>query len=87
MGKPFIRKKDTHTHGGKVIEGAPASFVLGLPIARKFDKITCPIHGDGFIATGDDSLIVDGRPVARFGDKTSCGAKLLPSQAITVDLL
>ncbi len=87
MGKPFIRLKDKHSHGGQVITAAPTSFCLGLPIARKSDKVTCPIHGDGIIATGDGSLIVDGLPVARLGDKTSCGARLIPSQALTVDLL
>ena len=85
--KPFIRFKDKHSHGGRVIEGAPTSFCLGLPIARRGDKITCPIHGDGKIATGDDSLIVDGKAVARLGDKTSCGAKLIHSQGLTVDLI
>ncbi|RSZ59630.1 PAAR domain-containing protein [Massilia atriviolacea] len=87
MAKPFIRLKDKHTHGGKVITAAPASFCLGLPIARKGDKITCPIHGNGEIATGDASVLVDGMPVARRGDKTSCGALLIPSQALTVDLI
>lgn len=87
MAKPFIRLKDEHTHGGKVISGAPASFCLGLPIARKTDKIRCQIHGDGIIATGEESPIIDGLPVAREGDKTSCGAKLIPSQGLTVDLI
>lgn len=84
--KPFIRLKDKHTHGGMVVQGAPSSFCLGLPIARKSDKITCPIHGDGEIATGDVMLLVDGKPVARKGDVTTCGAELIPSQGLTVDL-
>jgi hypothetical protein len=49
------------------------------------DKITCPRHGDGTITSGDPSMLVDGKPVARHGDKTSCGATLIATQQNTVE--
>ena len=30
--------------------------------------------------SGDDSFIIDGAPIARGGDVTSCGAKLIANQ-------
>jgi hypothetical protein len=50
------------------------------------DKVTCPKKGHGgvtIIATGDPTFIMDGRPVARHGDKTACGATLISSQVVT----
>ena len=34
----------------------------------------CPIHGLGTVTSGAAANIVNGRPVARVGDTTSCGA-------------
>ena len=87
MAGPVILIGDKTTHGGTVLEAAPASFHGGIPIARLGDKVSCPIHGSGTIATGDLSCIVDGKPVARKGDKTSCGALLIPRQLPTIDKL
>jgi uncharacterized Zn-binding protein involved in type VI secretion len=44
-----------------------------IPIARLGDKHVCPIHGPNVIVSGGRAMI-DGRPVARQGDKTACGA-------------
>jgi uncharacterized Zn-binding protein involved in type VI secretion len=49
------------------------------------DKASCPIHGDSTIASGDMTFIVDGKPAARQGDKTGCGADLIPGQQTTID--
>jgi uncharacterized Zn-binding protein involved in type VI secretion len=43
------------------------------------------VHGDTTITSGDQTLIVDGKPVARHGDKTSCGATLIASQQNSTD--
>lgn len=44
-----------------------------LPIARLGDTHVCPAHGPNVIVSGRQAT-VDGRPVARVGDKTACGA-------------
>lgn len=62
------------------------SDTMGKSIARVGDKVTCPKRGHGgttVIVSGDPTFIVDGRPVARHGDKTACGATLLASQVVT----
>jgi uncharacterized Zn-binding protein involved in type VI secretion len=49
------------------------------------DKATCSKHGTVTIASGDSTLIIDGKPAARDGDKTSCGAVLIAGQQNTID--
>ena len=85
MAGPFIRLGDKHTHGGAVVEASPHSDSGGIPIARLGDKVVCPLHGAMVIATGDATMLVDGKPAARQGDKTSCGATLIASQQATSD--
>jgi uncharacterized Zn-binding protein involved in type VI secretion len=51
------------------------------------DKTVCPKHGPNPIVSGDSTLIVDGKPAARHGDKTACGASLIASQQATIDKL
>ena len=48
------------------------------PVARKGDLHSCPIPGHGItqIITSSPSQ-VEGQPVARVGDKTSCGATIV----------
>lgn len=46
------------------------------PIARVGDEVACSRHGQGEIVEGGQSRI-DGRPVARQGDKCSCGGVIV----------
>ena len=85
MAGPFIRLGDKTSHGGVVIEASPHSDSGGIGIARMGDKTVCPKHGSVPIISGDATMIVDGKPAARHGDKTSCGATLISSQQATVD--
>ena len=88
MSRPFIVVGDQTSHGGVVIEGAPTTDTNGVRIARVGDQVTCPKKGHGkvtVIATGDPTCIIDGRPAARHGDKTACGATLISSQVVTTD--
>ena len=85
MPGPVIRLGDKTSHGGSVLEGSPHSDSGGIAIARLGDKVSCPKHGNGTIASGDQTMIVDGKPAARNGDKTSCGATLIAGQQATVD--
>jgi uncharacterized Zn-binding protein involved in type VI secretion len=87
MAGPLIRLGDKTSHGGTVIEASPHSDTGGAGIARVGDKTSCPIHGSNPIASGDASLIVDGKPAARHGDKTACGAVLIAGQQATIDNL
>ncbi|KWF17235.1 hypothetical protein WL84_05535 [Burkholderia cenocepacia] len=80
-GKAQIVVGDTTSHGGRVISGSPSS-TWGrdaIPIARKGDKVTCPICAPHvFEIAGGCSISLDfGAPVALEGHTTTCGAVLL----------
>ncbi|WP_197409099.1 PAAR domain-containing protein [Psychrobacter sp. ENNN9_III] len=69
------------THGGEVITGSPYTTHNGVQVSRKGDKVICKkCKKVTTILTGDPSFIVDGAPIARGGDITSCGAKLIAIQ-------
>lgn len=89
MSRPFIRLGDSTSHGGCVAEASPQTDSMHSQVARVGDRVPCPIPGHGAppIVTGDATLIVDGKPVARAGDTTGCGAILIPSQQATTDLI
>ena len=88
MSTPFILLGDKTDHGGVVISASETSDSNGKGVARVGDKVTCPKQGHGrvtTIVTGDPSMLIDGRPAARHGDKTACGATLIASQSLTTD--
>lgn len=69
------------THGGTVITGSPHTTHNSVQVARMGDKVICKkCKKVTTILTGDASFIVDGAPIARAGDVTSCGAKLIAVQ-------
>ena len=77
----IIRVGDATTHGGKVVAGSAMSKVMNRPVARQGDPCICPMQGhqNCVIAEGDPNFIVDGKPAAFDGHKTSCGATLISS--------
>jgi uncharacterized Zn-binding protein involved in type VI secretion len=79
--RPFIVLGDQTDHGGVVIEASQMSDTHGKGIARVGDQVTCPKRGHGttVIVTGDPTMIIDGKPAARHGDKCACGATLVDS--------
>ncbi|MDD1969156.1 PAAR domain-containing protein [Pseudomonas putida] len=83
LTRHLILKGDKTTHGGEVIECSPISRVGGIGVARVGDAVTCPIHGNTVIDTGDGALLLQGQSAARHGDSTACGASLIASQAST----
>ena len=87
MPGKLILLGDKTSHGGTVIEASPESSIGGIRIARLSDKVACPIPGHGVcpIVTGDVTLLIDGKPAARVGDMTACGAVLIASQVLTTD--
>ena len=40
-------------------------------------------HDTTVIVTGDPTMVIDGAPAARHGDKCACGATLISSQAVS----
>ena len=89
MGRPFIVLGDSTSHGGTVIEASGMTDTHGKRIARVGDKVTCPKKGHGrttVIATGAPTMLIDGQPAARHGDKTACGATLIASQSASTDI-
>ncbi len=83
--RPFIVLGDQTDHGGLVIEASVMTDTHGKGIARVGDQVTCPKrnHGTTVIVTGDPTMIIDGKPAARHGDKCACGATLISSQLVS----
>jgi len=77
----IIRVGDANSHGGKVVSGSERRKVMDRPVARQGDRCICPVQGheNCLIAEGDPTFIVDGKPAAFDGHKTSCGATLISS--------
>lgn len=77
--KKAIRLGDPTSHGGRVLSAASNTTLFGKKVALKGDAVSCPIKGHlgCTIAEGDPSWIVDGKPVALEGHKTTCGASLI----------
>lgn len=80
--RPIILVGDSTDHGGVVLDGSPSTDVFGKKVARIGDPVSCPKrnHGNSVIVSGDATMLVDGIPVARHGDKCACGAALISSQ-------
>ena len=69
------------SHAGTVVSVSTHTTHNGIPVARKGDKVIWKkCKKVTTILSGDASFIVDGAPIARGGDVTSCGAKLIASQ-------
>jgi len=80
----LIRIGDRTDHGGKVITASSTMRFDGRFVARKGDKVVCPLHPDvepNVIEEGDESITDDGRPVARHGHCGTCGCLLISSLA------
>ena len=85
MSRPFIVIGDPTDHGGVVVGASGTTDTHGKRIARVGDQVTCPKkgHGTTVIVSGDPTMIIDGKPAARHGDKCSCGATLIAAQAVS----
>lgn len=69
---------DRTTHGGTVVSASQFTDTNGKPWARVGDQVVCKrCKKVTTIVTGDPSMVVNGAPVARHGDLTSCGARLI----------
>jgi uncharacterized Zn-binding protein involved in type VI secretion len=81
--KRYIVEGDTHSHGGRVLSGAPQSRIRGRAIARLQDPAICEIHGHTYISKVAGAARFDGQPAACDGDELACGARLIASQSST----
>jgi len=82
MGKIVITVGDITTHGGTVLVGDPTILIEGKPVARIGSTIICPLCKiPTVIVQGATLTLVNNIPVARHGDPTSCGAKLVSTRA------
>lgn len=79
----YIVVDDTHSHGGRVLAGAPNSRIQGKAIARVGDPAICEIHGPTVIAQVSGNARFDGQAAAVDGDLLACGARLIASQSTT----
>lgn len=89
MGRPFIVLGDSTSHGGQVVGASSTTETHSTRIARVGDKVTCPKKGHGgttVIVTGDATMLIDGQPAARHGDKCACGAILISGQAVSTGI-
>ncbi|WP_330996475.1 PAAR domain-containing protein [Burkholderia cepacia] len=46
------------------------------PVVLVGHRHSCPIHGDGTVVSGAESAAINGRAIARVGDRISCGAEI-----------
>lgn len=78
---PEAETSSTTSGGGSVGGGAGgAGVVPGIrPIALVGHAYMCPVpgHQASVIVSGSPTCEVDGRPIARIGDMTSCGAVII----------
>ncbi|WP_321873398.1 PAAR domain-containing protein [Burkholderia ubonensis] len=78
----LIRLGDATDHGGKVITASETMEYDGIAVARKGDRITCPLHPDvhpNVIEEGDETMDDEGIPIARAGHSGTCGCRLISS--------
>jgi len=54
------------------------------PIVLVGHRHECPIHGVGIVETGASAAFVDGKAIARVGDRISCGAVIETGAACTI---
>jgi len=70
----IARLGDRSRHNGTIITAASRTYVNGKAVARKGDLHSCPMHGVTHIVSGSETVIIEGQPAARIGDKAACGA-------------
>jgi uncharacterized Zn-binding protein involved in type VI secretion len=77
----LVRLGDTTDHGGRVISASSSMSYDGRSVARKGDRVSCPLHdiSPNLIIEGDESMMDDGVPIARHGHRAMCGCRLISS--------
>ncbi|HID4134333.1 PAAR domain-containing protein [Pluralibacter gergoviae] len=77
-----IRIGDKISGGGRVLQGSAGIKFMGIEVSCVGDKVLCLTHGETFIAQGDESSIILGKPIALNGHRCGCGCTLITSLPI-----
>jgi len=79
--RPLCRMFDINTGFGQVIATSKTVYANFLPVALLGDKITPHLsghrHAVSMIVTGNPTVFVEGRPVARLGSVNICGHRMI----------
>lgn len=79
----YLLQGDMTTCGGKILEGDPTNTLMGIPVSREGDAVTCGKFLGTFKIMGHIPLnSVNGRTYAGTLNSSSscpCKAKLIPS--------
>lgn len=76
--KRIIRKNDTTTHGGQILEAFSNTNLNGHPIVGVGHLVFCPLCLGTFpILQGSETFTMNGTAVALEGIPTACGATLV----------
>lgn len=76
-----IRKGDSTTHGGIVVEGLANYKIMGREVSCKGHLVYCPLCKNHYpIMEGESLMVIGGKEVALEGMKTGCGATLISTQ-------
>jgi len=75
-----------HNIEATLIAAIPANAILikgatMIPVALVGHAHACPLHGPGTIVSGASTAAINGRPIARVGDRISCGAVIVSGSA------
>ena len=85
MALPYITIGSPTTGGGRVVSGQSTFLREGKPVACVGDKATCPKHKCvSTIVSGDNHMIVMGKPAAQHNSPLSCGCKCIANQSLNV---
>lgn len=80
----YLVKGDITTCGGKILEGDPTDTVMGIPVAREQENVTCGKHAGTYKIVGHiPNNNANGRKYAGSLHSTSscpCGSKFIPSR-------
>ncbi len=80
----YLVKGDMTTCGGKILGGDPTDTVMGIPVAREQENVTCGKHAGMYKIVGHiPNNNANGRKYAGSLHSTSscsCGAKFIPSR-------
>ena len=83
MTRPFIRLGDKTDHGGVVTTASTNWHIYGKPVAHVGDLVSCPKCKGVFpIIEGASDMGISEKQIARQGDRTACGARLIASQTM-----
>lgn len=71
---PLAVTGSSTNHGGTCIGGAGKTLGRGVSVARFEDQQMCPMgnHVQGAIFEGNELVLIEGKPAARFGHQASC---------------